>query len=164
MGGGGSCQGTWLMRGWRAARCVGYPIPSARAAVRKVPLGGDNLGPGRGKNSRSLREDANGPDAGLWAPRIMKRYAWKVFSFRLLLCTSEWKRWTRSGFRVESSFVVVEKRWGTRDVEEEKGKWVRTKGRSWVGKMEGGVPQNARWEGAWTTRRRKGNRRESGKY
>lgn len=40
--GGGSCQGTWLMRGWRAARCVGYPIPSARAAVRKVPLGGDN--------------------------------------------------------------------------------------------------------------------------
>lgn len=110
--------------------CVGYPIPSARAAVRKVPLGGDNLGPGRGKNSRSLREDANGPDAGLWAPRIMKRYAWKVFGFRLLLCTSEWERWTRSGFRVESSFVVVEKRWGTRDVEEEKGKWVRTKGRA----------------------------------
>jgi hypothetical protein len=41
--GDGSCQGTWLMRGWRAAGCVGYPIPSARAAVRKVSLGGDNL-------------------------------------------------------------------------------------------------------------------------
>ena len=152
------------MRGWRA-RCVGvgYPIPSARAAVRKVPLGGDNLGPGRGKNSRSLREDANGPDAGLWAPRIMKRYAWKVFSFRLLLCTSEWKCFDAQWLSRGKQFVV-EKRWGTRDVEEEKGKWVRTKGRSWVGKMEGGVPQNARWEGAWTTCRRKGNRRESGKY
>lgn len=47
-------------------------------------------------------------------------------------------RSTRSAFRVEGSFVVVEKRWGTREVERGKGKVGKNHGQSWVGKMEGG--------------------------
>lgn len=86
--GGGSCQGTWLMRGRRAARCVGYPIPSARAAVRKVPLGGDTTWTGTWEKFEVPAGRCKWTRCRPWAPRIMKRYAWKVFSFRLLLCTS----------------------------------------------------------------------------
>jgi hypothetical protein len=134
----------------------------ARTAVRKVPLGGDNLDRDVGKIRGPLREDANGPDAGLWAPRIMKRYAWKVFSFRLLLLAPRMQRSTRSGFAWEA-VLLLWKRDGARAMwKEEKGKWVRTKGRVGREKWRGGGAKMPGGQGAWTTRRRKGNRRKAG--